>query len=56
MLYLHCPRCHLEITSSEHELPPSNCPRCLATSAISPLFSSQLDSTELRAAYDAAPS
>jgi len=53
MTYLHCPRCRLAIKCRAEYLILTNCPRCLARTAItSPLFVSPLDGAELHAARD----
>ncbi len=56
MIYLHCPRCRLAIKCVADFLILTNCPRCLARSAITaPLFSSPLSGLELHASQRAAP-
>jgi len=50
MSYLHCPRCRLVITQRALYLTLTNCPRCLARTAIAvPLFATPLTSSELHA-------
>ncbi len=50
MSYLHCPRCRLVVTQRAYYLTLTNCPRCLARTAIAvPLFASPLTSSELHA-------
>jgi tRNA G26 N,N-dimethylase Trm1 len=50
MTYLHCPRCRLAVRCRASYLTFTNCPRCIARAAIvSPMFSSPLDGTQLRA-------
>jgi tRNA G26 N,N-dimethylase Trm1 len=50
MSYQHCPRCRLAIRTRATYLTLVNCPRCLAHAGIvSPLFTSPLNASELRA-------
>jgi tRNA G26 N,N-dimethylase Trm1 len=56
MNYQHCPRCRLAIRIRASYLTLVNCPRCLARARIvSPLFTSPLDASELRATEAGAP-
>ena len=49
MTYLHCPRCRLAIKQRVDFLTLTNCPRCLARTAIAvPLFRSPLSAADLR--------
>jgi anti-sigma regulatory factor (Ser/Thr protein kinase) len=50
MTYLHCPRCRLAIRCRADYLTLTNCPRCLARTAIAvELFASSLTASELQA-------
>ena len=53
MTYLHCARCRLAISGGLNCMSPANCPRCIAREAVvSPLFASELNGVEMRAARE----